>query len=574
MAVRGEPRPFAVAVAGAAAFAVATVGSAVVLGRVTDRIILPAFAGGRTDAGALWLAAAAILGMAAVKATGAALRRVGASTMQLRLQGSYRRAVSRRYLALPLTWHRQHSTGELLSTVNSDVEATFWPIAPLPFSLGVALLLVVAIAVLAATDLLLALVAALILPGLIALNTVYNRRMGPVAREAQRLRGVVSRVAHESFEGALLVKAMGLESRETARFAEASEQLRAVATRQARIRAVYDPLLDLLAGGGVLVVIAVGAVRVADGILTTGELVQSAYLFTLLGFPVRVLGWLLGDLPRAVAGWERVDAVLRASGDLPVGTLVPHGDGPASVSLDDVTYVHLSEEGAGRGLHGMDLSIPAGRVVAVVGPTGSGKSTAAALLVRLADPDAGAITLDGEDLRTLARGVVPAHVAVVFQSAFLFDDSVRGNVALGGEHDDAAVRAALDLARASDFVDALPDGLDTVVGERGTTLSGGERQRIALARALVRRPGVLVLDDATSSVDPSVEAEILTGLRGAGLPSTVVLIAYRRATVALADEVVLVEHGSVSARGTHADLLATEPAYSRLLTAYERRAAL
>jgi ABC-type multidrug transport system fused ATPase/permease subunit len=218
-----------------------------------------------------------------------------------------------------------------------------------------------------------------------------------------------------------------------------------------------------------------------------------------------------------------------------------------------------------------DVTFPvaAGRTVAVVGPTGAGKSTLTMLLVRLVDPASGEVFLDGVDMRDTERGQVAASVAIVPQQTFLFEDSVRGNVTLGAEIPDADVWAALQLAQADRFVRALPEGLDTFVGERGVTLSGGQRQRVALARALVRRPRLLILDDATSSVDPRVEARILAGLRDAALPSTVVVVAHRSATIRLADEVVYVEQGSVVDRGPHAELLERCDGYRTLVTAYE-----
>ena len=194
------------------------------------------------------------------------------------------------------------------------------------------------------------------------------------------------------------------------------------------------------------------------------------------------------------------------------------------------------------------------------------------LLVRLVDPDTGAVLLDRTDVRDLARGGVAEQAALVSQATFLFDDTVRGNVTLGADLSDDEVWDALRLAQAEGFVDALPSGLDTRIGERGTTLSGGQRQRLALARALVRHPRLLVLDDATSSVDPVVEAAILRGLRSAELGATVVVVAYRRAPIALADEVVWMEHGRVEARGTHQELVTTTPEYAALVNAYDDEA--
>ncbi|MEX2627440.1 MAG: ATP-binding cassette domain-containing protein, partial [Ilumatobacteraceae bacterium] len=256
--------------------------------------------------------------------------------------------------------------------------------------------------------------------------------------------------------------------------------------------------------------------------------------------------------------------------------------------LDDVSYLHPSiaredlsgrqpdapeDTGTGtRGVEGLTFDIDAGRTIALVGATGSGKSTVAALLVRLYDPDRGQVSLDGRDVRGLDRDRLAADVAIVFQEAFLFDDSVRENITLGDDYTDDEVEAAARVAQAHEFIGAMPDGYDTEVGERGASLSGGQRQRIALARALIRKPRLLVLDDATSAVDPSVESEILRGLSDAALPSTVVVVAYRRGSIALADEVVFVRDGRVAGRGRHDDLQRDVPAYAALVTAYEQQA--
>jgi ABC-type multidrug transport system fused ATPase/permease subunit len=223
-------------------------------------------------------------------------------------------------------------------------------------------------------------------------------------------------------------------------------------------------------------------------------------------------------------------------------------------------------------LDDVHLEVPSGTTMAIVGPTGAGKSTLVTLMARLWDPGSGAIRIDGRDLRSFARAALPGEVAFVGQEVFLFDDTIRNNIGFGLDVDDATVERAARLASAHDFIVRLPEGYRTVVGERGTTLSGGQRQRIALARALVRRPRLLILDDATSAVDPSVETSILAGLRRADLPSTIVVVAYRRSSISLADEVVFLEAGRIVARGVHEDLLVAEPGYARLLQAYERDA--
>jgi len=253
------------------------------------------------------------------------------------------------------------------------------------------------------------------------------------------------------------------------------------------------------------------------------------------------------------------------------GVAASTGPGAASAGQPAGTGPQTDQDHR-RGIRSVTFDIAAGRTVALVGATGSGKSTVASLLVRLYDPDTGTVTFDGTALPELARDQLAEHVAIVFQEAFLFDDTVRDNITLGAEVGDDQVEAAARLAQAHGFITELEHGYDTPVGERGATLSGGQRQRIALARALIRRPRLLVLDDATSAVDPAVESDILRGLADAALPSTVVVVAYRQGSIALADEVVLVADGEVAARGTHHELLRSVPAYRNLVTAYEEDA--
>jgi ABC-type multidrug transport system fused ATPase/permease subunit len=569
-AVREEPRVFVVAAVGSAIYGMMTVAMASVIGAVTDRVIVPAFATGQTTPGALAAAAAAVIGVGMVKSASVLARRLGAGVMQYRLQATYRRRVTRQYLRLPLAWHHQHSTGQLLSNANADVEATWYVLAPFPLAVGVLIMLAVAGAAMFSVDVLLALVGSLVFPAIFVLNLAYQRRLSPVATRAQQLRADLSGTAHESFEAALVVKTLGREADETARFGAEAVALREANVRVGRLRALFDPVLEALPSLGVLAVLAVGAWRLDRGTLVPGELVQVAYLFMVIAFPVRAIGWLLGELPRSVVGWDRVSRVLDATGETVYGPRrLPRAAAPAGLGVEGVDFGY---DGSAV-LHGVTFDVPAGRTIAVVGPTGSGKSTLASLLVRLVDPATGAVLVDGIDLRAVRRGEVAGAVAIVPQQAFLFDDTVRGNVTLGLEVPDAAVWEALSVAQADRFVAALPDGLGTRVGERGTSLSGGQRQRIALARALVRKPRLLVLDDATSSVDPLVEARILSGLRAARDRVTAVVVAYRTATIALADEVVYIEHGRVLDRGGHRELLDRSEHYRALVRAYEREQA-
>ncbi|MCO5985476.1 ABC transporter ATP-binding protein/permease [Actinoallomurus spadix] len=566
VAARAEPRLLTAAVLSSALYAAMTVGSAWVLGRVTQDVVMAAFRDGRTTTGTLVLGGLAIVGVALLKALGVAGRRLYAGMVQYNMQAAYRRAVTRQYLRLPLAWHQRHPTGRLLSNANADVEAAWAPLAPLPMALGVVLMLVIAAIAILATDLVVAIVGFLVFPAIAGLNVIYQRRLAPVAAHAQRLRAGVSEVAHESFEGALVVKTLGREADETERFAAVAAELREANVAVGRLRGLFDPILEALPNLGVLAVLLVGSIRLRSGAMSPGDLVHVAYLFTLLAFPIRALGWVLAEVPRSVVGWERVQDVLEATGSLPYGDRSVDGKGPAGLEVRDVRFGYTGDDV----LHDVTFTAEPGRTIAVVGPTGSGKSTLTNLLVRLVDPAGGRVLLDGVDARDVERHGLSATTALVPQQAFLFDDTVRGNVTLGLDVPDEDVWEALRLAQADGFVSALADGLDTRVGERGATLSGGQRQRLALARALVRRPRLLVLDDATSSVDPQVEARILDSLRDSA--ATVVVVAYRKATIELADDVVYIERGRVLAQGPHKELLERSAGYRDLVTAYERAA--
>ncbi|MGY2002901.1 ABC transporter ATP-binding protein [Blastococcus sp. SYSU DS1024] len=566
-AIAEQPGMFTLALLASSLYGAMTVASAYVIGEITDRVLLPSFDEGATTAAALTLAAVAILGVALLKIVGILGRRLFAGVMSYRLQAEYRRRVTGQYLRLPLSWHQRHPTGQLLSNANSDVESAWFFVAPLPFACGALVMIAITSVALVLTDPLLALVGLVVFPLVFAANAVYSQVMSPRMQRAQQLRAEVSEIAHESFDAALVVKTLGREDTETERFAARAEELRDGLIAVGRVRGLFDPMMEALPNLGTLAVLLIGAGRVAEGATDAGDLVSIAYLFTLLALPIRAIGWVLADLPRALAGFDRVTPVLEATGETPYGPdAAVAGAGGAAVALRDVAFTF--DGGSRPTLTGVTFDVPAGRTVAVVGPTGSGKSTLAGLLVRLVDPADGRVLLDGVDLRRLREGEVNGQAAFVAQSAFLFDDTVRGNVTLGAPFDDDEVATALRVAAADEFVAALPDGLDTRVGERGASLSGGQRQRLALARALVRRPRLLVLDDATSAVDPAVEARILDALRRSGRPTTVVVVAYRQATIALADEVVWFEDGRAVARGTHEQLLAEVPGYTALVQAY------
>ncbi|MBX6750271.1 MAG: ABC transporter ATP-binding protein [Micromonosporaceae bacterium] len=611
---------FTIGVVGAALYGGLTVGTAFVIGQVVGRVVVPALDRGSVGPAALGVGFTVIMAVAVLRIVALATRRLGAAATQFRLTAEYRRRIVRRYLALPLSWHRRHATGTLLSNASSDVEALWAVFAAVPLAVGTLFMLVVAVGGLFLVDWAFGLVAVALFPVLFGLNAAFSRRMAPRVARAQALRAQVSAVAHESFDGALVVKTMGREAAETDRFAARTRQLRDAMVEVGRVRGVFDPLIEALPNIGSLLVLVMGLIRVRQGAATVEEIFSVSFLFSMLAVPIRSIGWTLTEIPRSVAGWDRVRAVLAATGDMPYGrrTLATPAGTPVPLAFHDVRYAYdpppdapaspardalasptrdaLASPAPGAlaspdpdapvaagldAVNGVSFEVPAGRTVALVGPTGSGKSTIAALAARLIDPASGTVTIDGVDVRTLSAAELARTVALVPQIPFVFDDTVRGNVALDRAGiDDDQVWRALQLAQADGFVKRLPAGLSTPLGERGTSLSGGQRQRLTLARALAGSPRLLVLDDATSAVDPRVEAAILRGLRRASVSTqdteatiqapTILVVAYRRATIALADEVVFLDGGRVVARGPHEELLATVPAYADLVTAYER----
>ncbi|MFC7503287.1 ABC transporter ATP-binding protein [Nocardioides sp. CPCC 206347] len=569
VAIKREPWIFALSTVGSLLFGALTVADAWVLGWSTDHVVLPAFRDGEIGSGLLWAVLGLFVGVAILRAVGIVARRLGAGIMQYRMQAHSRRAVTRQYLRLPLAWHQKHPTGELLSNANSDVEAAWGPIAPLPMAVGTVAMMVIAVVQMLLTDLVLAVIGLLVFPLVIGTNIVYQRLAQGWATRAQQLRAELSEIAHESFDGALVVKTLGREPEETERFRAKAFELREANIRVGRIRAAFDPTLAALPNIAVLFVLVIGVHRVIGGSTGAGDVITIAYLLTVVSFPIRSIGWLLGDFPRSVVGYRRVAAVLNASGAMEYGDRpAPQASGGARLEVEHAAFGYEPDRPL---LRDISFDVEPGRTVALVGATASGKSTLTTLFARLVDVDAGAIRVDGIDLRDFERGGLASVLAVVPQSAFLFDDTVRGNVTLGLDVSDDEVWQALRTAQADGFVAALPDGLDARLGERGTTLSGGQRQRLALARALVRRPRLMVLDDATSAVDPEVEARILAGLGGDD--ATLVVVAYRKATIGLADEVLFLADGAIADRGTHDELVARNADYARLVNAYETESA-
>lgn len=569
--VRRQRARFALAMVGATGYALAAVGTAAVLGAVTDRLVIPAFETGGVAVGAAFAGAAAVLGVGALRALTILLRRYNGGLTGLRVRAELRNEVTGTLLDAPMDFHRTRPTGELLAHADADVQASTEVLDPLAFSLGVVVLIVFSLVALFIVDPWIALVAAVLFPSLALLNRAYTNRVARLVVEVQIALARVAQVAHESFDGALAVKTLGIADVETERMRAAADALREARVRVGRIRAVFEPAIDALPGLGIVAVTLVGAMRISSGLMEPGGLVAAAALFGLLAFPVRIVGYFLQELPRSVAATARLDAVLAtppapsgSSSTPPDGVRPNLPDGPLALAFTDVSF---SWPDGTRVLDGVTFSVAAGEVVALVGATGSGKSTLCELPVRLADPTGGSVTVGGVDTGLLDPSELRSAVALVFQESFLFADTLRANIDLEGDLDDDAVAAIAEVAHARSFVEATPHGFATEVGERGVTLSGGQRQRLALARALARTPRVLILDDATSAVDPVVEAAVLDGLRRT-LSATTLVVAHRLATIRLADRVVFLADGKVVAEGTHTELLAV-PDYADLVRAYE-----
>ncbi len=564
--IRMHPGPFSVSVAGAVLFAFASIGLTTALGRATDEVLQPAFEGG-VEPREIWLAVVALMAFGCLRALGIMLRRFFSGVSGERVMATLRTRIADRYRQLALAYHRETPTGELLAHMEADVKAAvdvFWPV---PFATGVIVLIALAMIQLIAADIFLAMIAAILFPALAVLNRNFAVRMQGPARRAQERIGEVSAVAHESIDGALVVKTLGREAAETERLAIRARALRDERVEAGFLRATFEAALDALPALVATILLVVGSWRVAAGGLTLGRLVGFVALFDLLAWPMRFIGWILAELPRAVVGYARIEAVFGEPVTvLPALNPQPLPDGPLGLSTEDL---HHSLDGT-QILDGVSLRIGPRESVAIVGETGGGKSTLAQLLVRLADPESGTARVGGIDLRHAEPASLRRAVSIVFQESFLFSTTIGENIALDSGADHGAIERAARIAAVDRFVDTLPAGFQTIVGERGYTLSGGERQRVALARAIVREPRVLILDDATSSVDASVEAQILAALREE-LHTTLVVIAYRLSTIRLADRVIYLEGGRVADTGSHDELMTTSPGYAAIIHAYERR---
>ncbi len=477
--------------------------------------------------------------------------------------------------ALHIGFHDQTQAGQLMSRASNDLQQVQMFVVMIPLTMSnVALAAGVAIILLVLNPVL-ALCALVPLPLVNILAKRFSSRIHPAVMAVQARSADLATVVEETVSGVRVVKGFGAEPVQSARFGERAEEVRSASLQAAGVRRRFLPAMDLAPSIGLILVLGVGGHMVVDGTLTIGGLVAFNAYVAMLVWPLRTIGMTVSWGQRAAAALERVHEVLATEpivADPPHAVALPARGTRSGTGRVRFDHVRFGYDPSHPVLDDFDLSIEPGTSVALVGATGSGKSSVARLLARFYDVDAGAIELDGVDVRRLRLHDLRRSVGIVFEDTFLFHDTVAANIAFADPDapPDRIERAAA-LAGATEFIDELPEGYGTLLGERGFSLSGGQRQRIAIARAILADPRVLVLDDATSAVDPSKEHEIRGALATVMDDRTTIVIAHRPATISLADRVVLLDGGRVAASGTHAELLASNTRYGEVLAAWAVR---
>jgi ATP-binding cassette, subfamily B, bacterial len=520
----------------------------------------------------LWAAAAAAVGV--VEAVAGAGRHVFAMRTRAHGLAHVRDDILRHALRLDARFHDRYPPGELMSRTASDAEVVSRVLDASGHTFGYVVSVIGASVVLLVIDPTLALLVLAPLPLVMFGFWRYSRRYSSRTKLYQEELGHASTLAEETIAGIRVVKGLGAGAALSGRFRERSESVRARALDVAAVDAVFLPALELVPLLEQALVLWFGGQRVLDGQLSVGEFVAFNAYVILLVWPLRVLGHRISTLQNALAAAERIVEPLEEEPAV-VDPPEPRSIDPASHGADvRFAHVRFGYDERSPVLDGFDLHVEPGASVALVGRTGSGKSTVAALLARFYDPQAGAVLLDGIDVRELTLAEVRKAIALVADETYLFSDTVRANIAFGREGaSDAEIETAARAAGAQEFVEELPEGYETLLGERGYSLSGGQRQRIAIARAILADPDVLVLDDATSSVDTTKEHEIRAALAEVAKDRTTIVIAHRPATIALAERVVVLDGGRVVEEGTHDELLARSARYRELLALDEEAAA-
>lgn len=544
-------------------FAVAMVALSRALGWVTDELLTPGLEGDGVADNALVTGFLIILAVAAVRGVGAIIRRYYLSMAESRTKGTWRSQIYDQYLAQPLDFHRSRPTGELIAHADNDLVVAGMVLRPLAFAVATVVLAFLAVISLSFVHWTFGLVAVVILPILFVLNQGYSTRVAGPAADVQAAIATVTGVAHESFDGVMVVKTLGRTDDEVERMRVVSEDLKQKRLVVGRLRAIFEPLLEVLPNLGIIVLLLIGANLISTNSASVGDVVGAMSLFSVLGLPIRVVGFFLQSMPSSVVALERIDKVIDLAKPVDhAGTIAELPAGPLGLTFRNVGFAH----GDNVVLDDFDLELAPGETVALVGATGSGKTTLLEIAAGLVDAASGTVSLGGIEYQNLQPRARASRLGMVFQESFLFAQSIRENITMGDVANDAAVEQAAQRSRAHEFILETEDGYATVVGERGVTLSGGQRQRVALARALFRSPSLLLLDDATSAVDPTIESQILHGLDGHD--TTVLMVAHRLSTIVLADRVAFLEDGKIAATGTHEELLSMD-GYKTLVQAYE-----
>ena len=501
-----------------------------------------------------------------IQAVGISLRRYFGFKLSYRAEADVRNRIFTHIQRMAFNFHDVTSTGELMARASSDLSQLRLILAMLPITVAnLAMFLVVSL-VLIIIDPVLGAVASLMVPALLITSARFASRVVGFSFDLQQRLSELSQVVEETISGIEVVKSYGQEAQQQNKLDEKAEVIYDASMGMAGERAIHRPLFEIIPALGTVAVLAVGGIRVVDGGITIGEFVAFTQYLAVMVLPLMITGWFFANLPRAAAAASRIDTLLETAPEVedPVRPRVL-APGPGEIRLVDVSFAYPDGTGV---LDCVSLTIPGGTSVGVVGATGAGKSTLAHLVPRFYDVTGGAVLLDGVDVRELSLDQLRNEVSVVFQETFLFSASIADNIRVGDPlATNEQVRSAARLARAHEFICEMPDRYESVVGERGATLSGGQRQRVSLARGVVRDPRVLILDDATSSVDAVVEAEIQEALRQVMSGRTTVIVAHRTSTLAIVDNVAFIDDGHLVAFGPHDELLHTVQRYAEVLAA-------
>lgn len=472
-------------------------------------------------------------------------------------------------IRLDVGYHDHAQTGQLMSRASSDLQMLQAFVVMIPLTISNLFQVLAILVLLLTSDPWLALVALAPLPFVNLSARRFSSKIHPAVMAVQNRQAALATVVEESISGVRVVKGFGAEAVQARKLLVEAEQIRAVSLEAAKIRSRFLPAIDVLPSLGLIGVLAIGGHRVLNNQMTIGQLVEFNSSVMLLIWPMRNIGMTLATGQRAAVALQRVQQVLSSDAAVadPVQPVhLPRTGALGALEFRDIRFGYDPDRPV---LDGFDVSIPAGTSVAIVGATGTGKSTVTRLLLRFYDVQAGSIELDGCDIRNVGLSELRHAVGVVFEDTLLFHDSVAANIAFSDP--DAAmdrILSAAKLAGADEFIRELPEGYDTMLGERGFSLSGGQRQRIAIARAVLADPRLLVLDDATSAVDPSKEHEIREAMATVMRDRTTIVIAHRPGTIALADKVLFLDAGRVAAQGTHDELIARVPRYREVLASY------